>query len=167
MVLAAALALALAGGVLALGQLASGGHALPALVLDRAPFAGAWDGRASFGPVAVERIERHSARSAGHAGGAAELDEIAVSLTVRNEGTAAVPYSPGQFRLRLADGATVTAIRPNPPPGSLVAGETLRQRVAFLVPARPLSPTLVFDDLGTGRPLRLGLGPVGRAPGGG
>ena len=164
-VLGCAAVLALAGAVLAIGELTSGGHAVPRLVLDEEPFAGAWDEPASFGRVTVQQIERSAAGSHGHAGRAAEVDELAVSVMVANTRGRPVPFSPGQFRLRLRNGTTVTALRPNPPPGSVGARATLRQRVAFLVPSRPLAPALVFDDLGSTRPLRLELGPVGRAPG--
>jgi hypothetical protein len=157
-VLATVGALALAGAGLALAALAAG-RERPSVTRD-APASGSWDAEASFGPVSVQRVERFvGAPHIAHGDPNAREDQIRVSLTVTNRGRAKVPFSPGQFRLRLnRAGTTVTATRPNPPPGSIAAGQTLRQRLTFVVPVPRTSFTLVFDDLGRATPLRIGLG---------
>jgi hypothetical protein len=158
-VLAAVGALALVGGGLAVGGIASGGEG-PSVARE-APPGGAWAAAASFGPVSVQRVERFIgvAHGGGHGDPGARSDRVRVSLTLTNRGPATVPFSPGQFRLRLDRlGTTVTATRPNGPPGSIAAGQTLRQRLTFVVPAPRTSFTLVFDDLGRATPLPIGLG---------
>jgi hypothetical protein len=156
-VLATVGALALAGAGLALAALAA--RERPSVTRD-APASGAWDAVASFGPVSVQRVERFvGAPHVGHGDPNARADRIRVSLTVTNRGRVKVAFSPGQFRLRLdRAGTTVTATRPNPPPGSIAAGQTLRQRLTFVVPAPRTSFTIVFDDLGRATPLPIGLG---------
>jgi hypothetical protein len=125
----------------------------------RPPFRGAWDARASFGPVRVERVRRlgESAFAGGHHTADEPVDELRVSLRVVNRLGRRIPYSPGQFRLRVGR-TTITPVRPNPPPDALAAGHTLRQELAFVVPARRSTYTLVFDDLGRPRPLTVALG---------
>jgi hypothetical protein len=129
-------------------------------VTREAPASGAWNAAASFGPVSVQRVERFAgAPHGGHGDPHARSDRIRVSLTLTNRGRATVPFSPGQFRLRLDRvGTTVTATRPDPPPGSIAAGQTLRERLTFAVPVSRTSFTVVFDDLGRATPLPIGLG---------
>jgi hypothetical protein len=157
-VLATVGALALVGAGLTLAVLAAG-RGRPSVTRD-APSSGAWDAAASFGPVSVQRVERFAgAPHAGHGDPNARSDRIRVSLTLTNRGRASVPFSPGQFRLRLDRvRTTVTATRPNPPPGSIAAGQSLRQRLTFVVSIPRTSFTLVFDDLGRATPLAIGLG---------
>jgi hypothetical protein len=151
-------ALAVVGVGLALGVLASGGER-PSVVRE-APPGGAWKAAASFGPVSVERVERFvGVAHDGHGHAGARSDRIRVSLTLANRGRTALPFSPGQFRLRLdRAGTTLTATRPNPPPGAIGAGQTLRQRLTFVVSVPSTSFTLVFNDLARATPLPIGLG---------
>jgi hypothetical protein len=117
---------------------------------------------ASFGPVAVERLERFrgGARDGGgHAEAGAGADRIRVSLTLANRRPRTLPYSPGQFRLHLGGSrATVPPTRPSPPPGAIGAGRSLPQRLTFVVPAARRSFALVFDDLDRAKPLSIELG---------
>ena len=157
--IAAVGALAIAGGVLAVGGLAFGGERPD--VARGAPAAGGWEAPASFGPVSVQRIERFAGlrHGAGHAGANARSDRIRVSLTVTNHRQKAVPFSPGQLRLRLEGaGTTVPATNPNPPPGFIAAGQSLRQRLTFVVPAPRARFSLVFDDVNRATPLAIALG---------
>ncbi|HEX2104904.1 MAG TPA: hypothetical protein VHF51_14710 [Solirubrobacteraceae bacterium] len=123
------------------------------------PFAGAWNARASFGPIRVGHVERAAATefAGGHHTAEEKVDELRVSLEVSNRMDRKVPYSPGQFRLRLGE-TTVTSVRPNPPPDAIPAGQTVRQDLVFVVPARRAAFTLVFDDLARSRPLGIALG---------
>jgi hypothetical protein len=123
------------------------------------PFPGAWDAAASFGPVRVDRVERAADDrfAGGHHTAEEKIDELRVSLELRNRLGRLIPYSPGQFRLRVG-GTTFTSVRPNPPPAALRAGETVRQDLVFVVPARRATFTLVFDDLSRPRPLSIALG---------
>jgi hypothetical protein len=157
-VLAVVATMALAGVWLGLGVIASGGD--PASVARDAPPGGAWDAATSFGPVSVRRVERFvGVPHLGHGASTVRSDRIRVSLTLTNRGQAAVPFSPGQFRLRLdALGTTVPATRPDPPPSAIAGGQTLHQRLSFVVPLPPTSFTLSFDDLGRATPLRIRLG---------
>jgi hypothetical protein len=154
-VLAVVLALALAGAGISAWSLTD--HT--PTVTGREPFPGAWDAAASFGPVTVERVQRAAGTefAGGHHTGDEKVDELRVSLRLRNGLDRRIPYSPGQFRVRLG-ATTITSVRPNPPPGAVGAGETLRQDLIFVVPARRSTFTLVFDDLGRPRPLTIALG---------
>jgi hypothetical protein len=123
------------------------------------PFDGAWSATASFGPIRVASVERAAGSefAGGHHTADEKVDELRVSLQVSNRRDREVPYSPGQFRLRLGR-TTITSVRPNPPPDAIRAGQTLRQDLVFVVPARRAAFTLVYDDLGRPRPLSIALG---------
>ena len=123
------------------------------------PFAGAWNATASFGPIRVEHVERAAGTefAGGHHTADEKVDELWVSLRAVNRLDHEIPYSPGQFRLRLGP-TTLTSVRPNPPPAAIRAGQTVRQDLVFVVPARRAAFTLVFDDLGRSRPLSIALG---------
>jgi hypothetical protein len=123
------------------------------------PFAGAWNADASFGPIRVESVKRvaNDDFAGGHHTADEKVDELRVSVKVANRLDRRIPFSPGQFRVRLA-GITFTSVRPNPPPNSIGAGDTVRQRLTFVVPARRSAYTLVFDDLGRPRPMTIALG---------
>jgi hypothetical protein len=152
-------ALALGGAALAVVGMLTGGERPD--VVREAPRAAAWDASTSIGPMSVQRVERFAGppHGAGHAGADGRSDRIKVSVTLTNDRHRRRPFSPGQFRLRLNDaGTTVTATRPNPPPGSIAAGQTLRQRLTFVVPAPRSAFTLVFDDIGRAAPVRVELG---------
>jgi hypothetical protein len=123
------------------------------------PFAGAWNAAASFGPIRVGRVERAAGTefAGGHHTADEKVDELRVSLRVSNRLARDVPYSPGQFRVRLGR-TSITSVRPNPPPAVIRAGQTVRQDLVFVVPARRSAFILVFDDLGRPRPLSIALG---------
>jgi hypothetical protein len=123
------------------------------------PTPGAWNARATFGPLRVDHVERAAADrfAGGHHTADEKVDELRVSVDVTNTLGRRIPYSPGQFRLRLGP-TTVTSVHPNPPPAALRAGATVRQDLVFVVPARRSAFTLVFDDLDRPRPLSIALG---------
>jgi len=148
-------ALALAGAGLAAWSLVD--HT--PTVTGAPPFQGAWSATASFGPIRVGHVERAAGSefAGGHHTADEKVDELRVSLELSNRLGRAIPYSPGQFRVRLAR-TTITSVRPNPPPDALRAGHTVRQDLIFVVPARRAAFTLVFDDLGRARPLTIALG---------
>ena len=157
-------ALAVGGGALAVAGPGFGGER-PSVVRE-APAAGAWDASTSVGPMSVQRVARFAGppHGGGHAGADEGSDRIRVSFTLANDRGRTVPFSPGQFRLRIdGTGTTVTATQPNPPPGFIEAGQSLRHRLTFAVPATRASFTLVFDDLGRATPLPIELGSL---PGG-
>jgi hypothetical protein len=149
------LALALAGAALAAWSLVD--HT--PTVNGAPPFSGAWHTAASFGPIRVGHVERAAGDefAGGHHTADEKVDELRVSLRVTNRLGRDVPYSPGQFRVRLGR-TTVTSVRPNPPPAVIRAGQTLRQELVFVVPARRAAFILVFDDLARPRPLSIALG---------
>jgi hypothetical protein len=160
-VVAAVGALAVGGGGLVVAGLGSGER--PSVVRE-APASAAWDATTSVGPMSVQRVERFAGPPHGGGHGATERsDRIRVSLTLTSTRKRRVPFSPGQFRLRLdGSGVTVAATRPNPPPASIAAGETLRPQLTFVVPAASASFALVFDDVGRPRPLPIVLGSLPR-----
>jgi hypothetical protein len=123
------------------------------------PFAGAWSAVASFGPVRVDEVKRVAAAefSGGHHTAQEKVDELRVTVRAENRLDRRIPYSPGQFRVRVG-ATTFTSVRPNPPPDSIAAGDTVSQRLTFVVPARRAAFTLVFDDLGRRTPLAIALG---------
>jgi hypothetical protein len=147
--------LAIAGAVL--GVRAVTAH--DPTVNGRPPFAGAWNAAASFGPIHVEQVKRvaNDEFAGGHHTAQEKVDELRVSLKVANRLDRRIPYSPGQFRVRLG-ATTITSVRPNPPPNSIAAGATVTQQLTFVVPARRSAYTLLFDDLGRPRPLSIALG---------
>jgi hypothetical protein len=125
----------------------------------RPPFAGAWNGRASFGPVRVDTVKRvaNGEFAGGHHTAQERVDELRVTVRATNRLDGRIPYSPGQFRVRLGT-TTITSVRPNPPPNSIGAGDSVSQELTFVVPARRADFTLVFDDLGRRTPLSIALG---------
>jgi len=128
----------------------------------------AWSSAASFGPVVVEAVERGALSLHGgrHSDPSDRSDEVRVRVRLTNRLARTVAYSPGQFRLRLAEtGTTISPVDPNPPPGAIRAGTTLLQRLSFIVPARRTALVLVFDDIGAATPVSIGLGSLrGPAP---
>jgi hypothetical protein len=151
------LALALAGAGLAAWTLVD--HT--PTVTGAPPFQGAWSATASFGPIRVGHVERAAGSefAGGHHTADEKVDELRISLQLSNRLDRDIPYSPGQFRVRLGR-TTITSVRPNPPPDALRAGRTVRQDLVFVVPARRAAFTLVFDDLGRPRPLSIALGSI-------
>jgi hypothetical protein len=147
--------LAIAGAALGVRSLA----AHDPTVNGAPPFAGAWNADASFGPIRVEQVKRvaNDEFTGGHHTAQEKVDELRVSIEIANRLGRRIPFSPGQFRVQLG-GITYTSVRPNPPPNSIGAGDTVRQRLTFVVPARRSTYTLLFDDLGRPRPLTIALG---------
>jgi hypothetical protein len=156
-------ALALAGAALAV--IAPGlGHA--GGELRRLAPAETWRATASFGSIEVQAVERGGVRvhETGH-DAADRSDQVRVHVALTNRQDRAVAYSPGQFRLGIAEtGTTISPIDPTPPPDGIRAGVTLEQRLAFVVPAARSSLSLVFDDVGASAPLTLELGRLESPP---
>jgi hypothetical protein len=127
MVVGVVIALALAGAGLAAWSLTD--HT--PTVTGTAPFEGAWRATASFGPIRVDRVERAAGTeyAGGHHTADEKIDELRVSLHVSNRLDREVPYSPGQFRVRLGR-TTFTSVRPNPPPDAIRAGPSSWSRPA-------------------------------------
>jgi hypothetical protein len=160
-VLAVCGVLAAAGGALSIPVLFRGEGGSRLITARVPPAAGAWTARASFGPIGVERIERIAGpvHGTGHAEPGGRTDQIRVSVTALNRLGRTIPYSPGQFRLRAEDtGTTTSATNPNPPPASIAAGQMVRQRLTFVVPAARSTFSVVFDDLSGSAPVQIALG---------
>ena len=166
-ILAVVAALAAAGLGLGLRAILSGPPATDRSVVLKPPAPGAWQARASFGPVVAERVGRGLAHTfdAHHGSTSARREEIVVAVRLRNRLARTVPFSPGQLRLQaLGPGTTVTPIRPLAPPTSIAPLTTLRARIGFLVPASHRAFALVFDDALAARSLRIALGVVPAPP---
>jgi hypothetical protein len=161
--LVAVVVLALAGAAISYAVLAAGPeHGATGAVTAIAPAPG-WRTAASFGPLTVERVERGAAGT--HASphetepGAVRNDVVRVEVRLRNRLDRAVPFSPGQFRLRVQGAhGTISAIDPRRRLGSIGAGETVTQPLAFIVPSPLTDLTLEFADLEMPRPLSMHLG---------
>jgi hypothetical protein len=122
-----------------------------------------WRAAASFGPLIVLRVDRGAAgvHASAHEAepGAVRNDLVQVNVRLGNRRDRAVAFSPGQFRLRVRGArGTISAVDPRRTPGSIAAGETLTQPLAFIVPSPLTDLTLEFADLDTPRPLSIHLG---------
>jgi hypothetical protein len=154
-------ALALAGGVIAVLELVRGEQ--PAGVVREPSTGGAWQVATGFGSVAVERVQRlpgsgHSTHPQDPDG---RPDEVRLRVRVDNALGRAVPYSPGQLRLRPGGaGAGTSPLEPQAGPGSIAAGDSLSQEISYLVPEGRTRLWLLVDDLTAPRPLSIALGEV-------
>jgi hypothetical protein len=122
---------------------------------------GAWTG---FGTVAAlsagSRVAALLGGHAGHAGSSGEPlggDELRVDVEVHNGLAAPVLFSPGQFRLRLGGGGTVTPFDTGSTPGPLAPGSTTRTWVSYLVPRGARDWTVEFTEAGPSRMVRVPL----------
>ncbi|HWT22268.1 MAG TPA: hypothetical protein VN213_02060 [Solirubrobacteraceae bacterium] len=150
---AATAALACSGAVLAVATLTDGVHA--GVLQPSGP-----EARASFGALTVERVARVPLiRRHGHAAAdGAPVSELRVVVRVENRRQAAVPYSPGQFRLRVGRApGTVSPVQPLRRSPVLSGDTVLHQRLAFRVPAAGPALSLVFDDVDRASPITIPL----------
>jgi hypothetical protein len=120
---------------------------------------GAWTG---FGTVAVlSTSSRVAALLGGHAGhGDASgrplgEDELRLDVEVHNGLAAPVLFSPGQFRLRLDGGGTVTPFDVGSPPGPVAPGSTTRTWVSYLVPRGARGYEVEFTEAGPSQMVRV------------
>jgi hypothetical protein len=97
---------------------------------------------------------------------------VTVNLALHNRLDRRVPFSPGQFRLRVGDtGVTVAPMGAGDlggatgAAGALAGDSTLRTWVSFLAPSDGGRLFLDFADLGRERPVRIALDPAPRASG--
>jgi hypothetical protein len=132
---------------------------------------GSWT---TFGSVALLgwNSQHHAAagvasRHGGHGAAADGLanphgvwtETVLVGVQVHNGLDRPMPFSPGQFRLRVgADGPTVTAYDAERPPGGLPARSTLTTWVSFLAPAGADDLAVEFSDPDADDVLSLRLG---------
>jgi hypothetical protein len=109
--------------------------------------------------VRIDSVERHPLDTHGdHVGQGGAALEIHVVLSVENRTDRAIPYSPGQFRLRRGDApGTIAPVQTRVVTGGLGAGDAVRERLAFRVPKPVGRLSLTFDDLGRSSPLELAL----------
>lgn len=164
-------------GVAALALLAAGAALLIALRGGAEPIAAAQGSpgsqvaqpiRTSFGAVAVEGThvlglappERgpHGAHPVGDKG------YLEIRIALANTRARATLYSPGQFRLRLPTGRTITALRANVKAGLLRPNMTIHARLVFIAPVAAAPLALEFQDLARPQPLRVPIGRVHGAP---
>ena len=85
---------------------------------------------------------------------------VVVDVEVHNGSPRAVPLSPGQLRLRVDHGPTVSLYSADRAAAPAPAGSTTQMRVTYLAPPADRRLVLEFDDPGAPGPIRLG--PVGR-----
>jgi len=89
-------------------------------------------------------------------------DAVAVDVEVHNGLRAPMELSPGQFRVRVDGGPTVSLYSSDRDAGPVGPGATTTLRILFLAPPPDQGLSLEFDDTGASRPVRLGrLGVVG------
>ena len=89
-------------------------------------------------------------------------DAVVVDVEVQNASRRAVELSPGQFRVRVEDGPTVSLYSADRDAGPLGPGATARLQIRYLAPPPTSGLRLEFQDIGSPRPLLLDR--VGRGP---
>ncbi len=84
-------------------------------------------------------------------------DAVLVDVEVHNSMSRAVGLSPGQFRVRVADGGpTVSLYSADREAGSVEAGSTTTMRISYLAPPPDSSLSLEFEDTGATGAVLLG-----------
>jgi hypothetical protein len=83
-------------------------------------------------------------------------DTVVVDVEVHNGGREPLLVSPGQFRLRVGDGPTVSLYDSDRPPGPVPAGSTTRMRISYLAPPPGDELTVEFTEAGAVSGLRVG-----------
>ena len=134
----------------------------------------------SFGSVTVHASSRvatvaggarHHLAAAAHPGDipvasmvhGAWTDAVLVDVEVQNTSRRAVELSPGQFRMRVEGGPTVSLYSADRDAGPLGPGAGTRLQIRYLAPPSRNRLRLEFQDLGSPGPLLLdevGGGPV-------
>lgn len=136
--------------------------------------------RTSFGAVALLGSSQRALSRAGHAASGsahdhpdthgreisgtpvpsavhgAWTDAVAVDVEVHNGSRAPMELSPGQFRLRLSGGPTVSLYSSDRDAGPVGPGETTTLRIRYLAPPPDQPLSLEFDDTGADRTVQLG-----------
>lgn len=177
-------------GVVVAGAAAAASAVATGLVLDRGlpttgpPFTRGRGARTSFGSVALLASSRRSlpragtsARSGAHghpvSGGdgpapvtsavhGAWTDAVVVDVEVHNGSRSPMELSPGQFRMRVDRGPSVSLYSSDREAGPVGPGSTTTMRIQYLAPPPGRGLSLEFDDTGAVRPVRLGhLGVAG------
>jgi hypothetical protein len=137
-----------------------------------APAALGQDVPTSFGVVAVEYVERvagppaHTLGSSGRRAGtvpAAGESELSIAVGLTNQRDRTVEYGPGQFRLRLAGGQTLTPTGANFEPGTLQPHAGIEGRVSFVVPRGGSAKAVEFRDRDRAVVIALGRLPHAKA----
>ena len=135
--------------------------------------------RTSFGWVTVLASSRvatvqgtagHHLPAAGHTADipvasvvhGAWTDAVVIDVEVQNRSRRAVELSPGQFRVRVEDGPTVSLYSADRDAGPLGPGASARLQIRYLAPPSTSGLRLEFQD--TGSPAPLLLDRVGRGP---
>ncbi|MEO6200312.1 MAG: hypothetical protein ABIX44_04025 [Cryobacterium sp.] len=73
-------------------------------------------------------------------------DVIVLEVEAFNATAAALPFSPGQLRLRLADGPSITPQDASRGPGEIAAGAVEMFWVSYLAPSGAANPSAEFAD---------------------
>ena len=73
-------------------------------------------------------------------------DVIVLEVEAVNTTAAALPFSPGQLRLRLADGPSITPQDASRGPGEIAAGDAELFWVSYLAPSDAANPSVEFAD---------------------
>lgn len=129
-----------------------GPDGLPAF--HRAPGPFVFDGSAE--PARIGTVVDHADDHSGHepVPGAAYQqpinrtwgDVIVLEVEAVNATTAPLPFSPGQLRLRLADGPSITPQDASRGPGEIAAGAVELFWVSYLAPSDAADPSVEFAD---------------------
>jgi hypothetical protein len=125
------------------------------------------DKKTSFGVVAVEHAEKLSGLNPAALSGAShgvqslveeDQSQIQVSISLTNQTTGVVDYSPAQFRLRLGSGSQVAQVNSSTfGQGRLEPHANIEGRMGFVAPQDGRNLTLEFTDPG-GKPVTIDLG---------
>ena len=83
-------------------------------------------------------------------------DAVLVDVEVHNDLSRAIELSPGQFRVRVAGGPTVSLYSADHDAGSVEPASTTTMRISYLAPPPDQPLSLEFADTGASGPVRLG-----------
>jgi hypothetical protein len=166
----AALVLAAAGAVIAVGVI-RGGAAHQQVALSDGPFGIGQDIPVSFGALGVESVQRINGLTAKQLSssthGIAHLIKpgevrVQTSITLTNLLDKPVAYSPSQFRLIAGKSKPRAPFSSSISPGTLQPSASIDAIVSFVVPANGDKLRMAFYDRGRKAPVLIDLGRVGK-----
>jgi hypothetical protein len=182
----AAIVLAAAGGLLALGMVRTGRDAVAlqrdAAVALRGAAAIGQDVPTSFGVVAVESMTKSAGPTAKALAGIThgiqslvppDKVQVLTTVTITNTTRSVIPYTPAQFLLYATRGAKpgpedrpIRLTRASVPPGTLQPSASIDATLAFVAPRNGSRLWVAFRDRGSSRSVLIDLGRTDRTPAG-
>jgi len=183
---AAGVALAVTGGMLALGMVRTGNDAQAlqrdASVAPRGPAAIGQDVRTSFGVVAVESMTETAGPTAKALAGVThgiqslvtpDQLQVLTTVTITNTTRSVIRYTPAQFLLYATRGAKpgpgdrpIHLARASVPPGALQPSASIDVTITYVAPRNGSRLWVSFRDRRKSGPVLIDLGRTDRTPSG-